>query len=245
MDEQGSAQVRTALREVTAGVAADDALVAGAVRRGRSRLRRRQRVVRAGTALALVTVVGLAGTQLVSSGGPQGSAGSASSGGGGSASEAAGGDAAASSSSASSSSGEGASAPEASSAETGPQSSELDSAELADAFPTLEIAGGALAVIGPVPEVPRAASTQRVAGEVIVVDGGCLGLIPEDGAPTTVVWPSTTTVLEDGAGVLVPGLGPVRVGDVLDAAGSYGGAADGLPAGCPSSQVAVLDQDQS
>lgn len=237
MDERTSGAVRAALREVADGAAGPgggsvDAVVAGAVRRGRARLRRRRLLARAGAALALVTGGGLVVTQLPVGPVSQGEAASAGAGGGG--------DSAASATPGSADQG----AREDAAAPTGESAAALEAAP-AGGFTALRVGDGSVAVLQRPPSGPSVSAAAIVAGTLAVLDGGCLGFRDDDGTQTAVVWPSGTTALADGVGVAVPGMGAYRVGDAVEGGGGYGDAVfEGPLAGCPSAEVAYLDEDQ-
>lgn len=223
----GGAALRRALEEEVARVEARSDLVDGALRRGRARLRRRRAA--GGVASALVLVAGVALVVQL----PGRGASTAESAAAGSAESA--GPQAASSSAA-------ADAEDGTAAELGPL--EDSAAEVAGGFTVRRTVDGSLAVVAS-PSSTKGSDQARIAGDLTVVTGGCLGFRYDDGTETVVVWPSTTTVLDDAVGVEVPGTGTYRVGDPVEGSG---GSADrtfeGPLAGCPGTGVAFLDGDR-
>ncbi len=89
-----------------------------------------------------------------------------------------------------------------------------------------------------------------VVGTLVTGPGNCLALeSPEGRGPTTVVaWPEGTRLLSGQAGVDVPGLGGIQVGDAVEAVGGYVTAERAsLPEACrdgTSPEIAILSPDQ-
>lgn len=111
-----------------------------------------------------------------------------------------------------------------------------DSATL---FITAEALGeGTYFLLRPPPPENSMNPAARLSGKVTILADGCLGL----GTGTPVVWPSGTTALPDGGGVLLSSGRELRIGEVLDTGGGfYEVGFTGRAAQCPSSSVAFIN----
>ena len=60
-------------------------------------------------------------------------------------------------------------------------------------------------------------------GELILGAGGCAGVVPswDSSISYLVLWPAGTSLLADGTGLDVPGLGPVEVGEHVALGGGF------------------------
>jgi hypothetical protein len=81
-----------------------------------------------------------------------------------------------------------------------------------------------------------------ISGRLAIVNGGCFGIIKEEGNEFAAIFPVGTTA--EGDALTIPGLGEVKVGDDLEGGGGFGEKASldpSLPEECRTDEVAYLN----